>query len=131
MIATASKTCAQLLRTLLSTMSSMLNLVRHKHLRLMAQRKNSAQHMHTQIYAGSICPPTVIPLDQHSGVDSVLLTNMTNLLDAIYVELAARNPTLHKTSRLEIMNQLEGCGKPYEHAIFCALCDELSPKSHT
>jgi hypothetical protein len=106
----------------------MLNLVRHKHLRLSAQRKNAAQYVHTQIYAGSICPPTIIPLDQHSGVDSVLLMNMTNLLDAIYVELAARNPTLNKTSRLEIMNQLEGCGKPYEHAIFCALCDELSPK---
>lgn len=110
-------------------MSSMLNLVRHKHARLMVQRKNATQHMHTQIYAGSICPPTVIPLDPHSGVDSVLLTNMTNLLDAIYVELASRNPTLHKTSRLEIMNQLENCGKPYEHAIFCALCDELSPKT--
>jgi len=106
----------------------MLSLVRQKHARLTAQRKNLAYHTHTQMYAGSICPPTTIPIDPHSGVDSVLLTNMTNLLDAIYVELAARNPILEKTSRLELMCQLENCGKPYEHAIFCALCEELSPK---
>jgi len=50
---------------------------------------------------------------------------MAQLLDAIYIELANRNPTLKKTSRLELMNHLEGSGKAYEHPIFCALCEEL------
>ena len=111
-------------------MSSMLQLVRQKHAILCMQRKNQAHHVHTQMFAGNICPPTVIPLDRHSGVDSVLLANMAQLLDAIYIELAHRNPTLKKTSRLELMNQLEGSGKAYEHPIFCALCDELSPKRY-
>jgi len=110
-------------------MASMLQLVRNKHYKLVAQRQHSGQRLHAQTYAGSICPPAVMPFDQHLGVDSVLLANMTLLLDAIYVELSQRNTTLKKTSRLEIMNQLEGSGRAYEHPIFCALCDELSASS--
>ena len=109
-------------------MSSMLQLVRHKHSVLAAQRHRTAQHQHAQIFAGSICPPTVVPFDKHSGVDSVLLHNMTRLLDAIYTELAQRNRTLKKTSRLEVMNQLEGSGRPSDHPIFCALYEELGGK---
>jgi len=110
-------------------MASMLQLVRYKHTVLVAQRHHTAQHQHAQIYAGSICPPSVVPFDKHSGVDCVLLANMTRLLDAIYTELAQRNRTLKKISRLEVMNQLEGSGRPSDHPIFCALYEELSGKS--
>jgi hypothetical protein len=110
-------------------MSSMLQIIREKHAKLAAQRQNSAHFIHTQVFAGSICPPKVVLHDKHSGVDSVLLSNMALLLDVIYIELKRKNPTLQKTSRLEIMNSLEGSTRPYENPIFAALSEELSNMS--
>jgi hypothetical protein len=51
---------------------------------------------------------------------------MALLLDVIYVELKRKNPTLQKTSRLKIMNSLEGSRRPYKNPIFAALSEELS-----
>jgi len=110
-------------------MSSMLQIIREKHTRLAQQRQNSAHYLHTQIFAGSICPPKILLHDKHSGVDSVLLANMARLLDVIYLELQATNATLRKTSRLEIMNSLEGCGRPSDNPIFVALSEQLSATS--
>jgi len=53
---------------------------------------------------------------------------MALLLDVIYVELKRKNPTLQKTSRLEIMNSLEGSTRAYENPTFAALSEELSNK---
>ena len=107
-------------------MSSMLQIIREKHAKLAIQRQDSTHFIHTQAFAGSICPPKVVLHDKHSGVDSVLLSNMALLLDVIYVELQRKNPTLQKTSRLEIMNSLEGSTRPYENPIFAALSEELA-----
>jgi len=109
-------------------MSSMLQMVRDKHAKLAVQRLASTQYQHAQIFRGSVCPPSVTPIDRHSGVDSVLLANMAQLLDAIYLELQQRNYKLKKTSRYEIMNHLEGSSRAYENPIFRALCDELSKR---
>jgi len=106
-------------------MSSMLQIIREKHARLVQQRHNSSHYVHTQVYAGSICPPKLLLHDKHSGVDSVLLANMAQLLDVIYIELRETNPKLQKTSRLEIMNSLEGCGRPSDNPIFVALSEQL------
>jgi len=107
-------------------MSSMLQIICEKHAKLAIQRQNSAHFIHTQVFAGSICTPKVVLHHKHSGVDSVLLSNMALLLDVIYVELKRKNPTLQKTSRLKIMNSLEGSTRPYENPIFAALSEELS-----
>jgi len=107
----------------------MLQLIRNKHSILARQRQESGQHLHTQIFAGSICPPTITPLDPHSGVDSVVLTNMALLLDIIYVELQHTGTGLHNTSRGEIMNHLENNGKASDNPIFRALVDELGRRT--
>ena len=107
-------------------MSSWLQIIREKHARLAQQRQNSAHYQHTQIFAGTICPPKILLHDKHSGVDSVLLANMAQLLDLIYLELQETNTKLRKTSRLEIMNSLEGCGRPSDNPIFVALSEQLS-----
>ena len=130
--------CTTTLREYISTrtshttehrMSSMLQIIREKHRRLAQQRQNSAHYVHTQSFAGSICPPKVLLHDKHSGVDSVLLANMAQLLDAIYLELQETNTQLRKTSRLEIMNSLEGSCRPSDNPIFVALTEQLSATS--
>jgi len=107
-------------------MSSMLQIIRDKHAKLAIQRQNSGHYVHTQTFAGSICPPKVLLHDKHSGVDSVIMANMTQLLDAMYIELQQKNLQLKKTSRLEIMNSLEGSGRPHENPIFIALSEQLA-----
>jgi len=105
---------------------SMLQIIREKHAKLVIQRENSSHFIHTQCFAGSICPPKPVLHDKHSGVDTVLLSNMALLLDVIYAELSLKNTKLQKTSRNEIINSLESCGSAYENPIFSALCEELN-----
>jgi len=107
-------------------MTSLIQLVRDKHTKLAEQRLENEEMVYSQYFKGSICPPSVTPFDPHSGVDSVLLTNMALLLDIIYIELRKTNPTLQMTSRLEVMKQLESSNRAYENCIFEALSDELS-----